>query len=41
VHDWRNHVPDEVQMAWNTFTDAQKLLLYNWADELASAEEWE
>lgn len=41
VHDWRNHVPDEVRAAWNTFTDAQKLLLYNWADDLASSEEWE
>lgn len=41
VHDWRNHVPDAVQMAWDTFTDDQKLLLYKWADDLASAEEWE
>jgi hypothetical protein len=41
VHDWRKHVPKEVQAAWDTFTYTQKLLLYRWADDLASSEEWE
>jgi len=41
VHDWRNHVPDEVKEIWVTFTDAQKRALFAWAEELAGREEWE
>lgn len=41
VHDWRNHVPEEVQDLWPTFSEAQKRALYRWADNLASNEEWE
>lgn len=38
VHDWRNHVPVDVQEAWATFTVAQQYLLFSWASELAHGE---
>lgn len=41
VHDWRNHVGDKVRAIWHTFTDEQKLILAQDADERASNEEWE
>jgi hypothetical protein len=41
VHDWRNHISEEIEAMWDTFTDAQKAALYRQAQELASAEEWE
>lgn len=41
VHDWRNHVPSNVQEIWSTFTEAQRTALVQWADGLASNEEWE
>ena len=41
VHDWRNHVPEEVQRIWRTFTPEQRVAIVNWADGLASAEEWD
>ena len=34
VHNWRNHVPDEVQTIWSTFSDNQKFALYRWAEDL-------
>lgn len=40
-HDWRNHVPEEVKAIWSTFTPAQLLALYAWADGLADSEVWE
>lgn len=41
AHDWRNHVSEEVQQMWHTFTDAQKQALARAAEELADREEWE
>lgn len=41
VHDWRNHVPEEVKKLWPTFSEIQRKALYDWANDLASAEEWE
>lgn len=41
VHDWRNHVPEGVQKIWHTFNWDQRKALVEWADELASSEEWE
>jgi hypothetical protein len=41
VHNWRNHVPEHVRVIWPSFSDEQKQHLAIWADELASAEEWE
>lgn len=41
VHDWRNHVSDEVQDLWLTFTEPQRAALARQAQELAAREEWE
>jgi hypothetical protein len=41
VHEWRNHVPEDVQAIWHTFTREQRKALVEWADELAGREEWE
>lgn len=41
VHDWRNHVPEEVQKAWATFSPEHRSLLVDWADGLADREEWD
>lgn len=41
VHDWRNHVPEAVRAIWETFTPEQREALVSWAEELASAEEWD
>ncbi|KOX53825.1 hypothetical protein ADL19_14700 [Streptomyces purpurogeneiscleroticus] len=41
VHDWRNHVPDEIRSMWSTFTPSQINELVDWAQDLASKEEWD
>lgn len=41
VHDWRNHVPDDVQELWATFTREQRGALVRWANELSDNEKWE
>lgn len=41
VHNWKNHVPNNVRAIWASFTDAQKQALFGWASELAEREEWE
>ncbi len=41
VHDWRNHVTEEVRAIWHTFTDKQKYVLATAADYHAGNEEWE
>lgn len=41
VHDWRNHVPENVQAMWGTFTIEQRMALVEWGESLASAEEWD
>lgn len=41
VHDWRNHVPEAIRAVWEAFTPTQRLLLRDWAEELAQGEEWE
>lgn len=41
VHDWRNHVGENVKAIWHTFTDEQKLALAEDADERASNEHWD
>lgn len=41
VHDWKNHVPEEVRIIWSSFTTAQKLALYQWSSSLADNEEWD
>lgn len=41
IRDWRNHVMENVQNIWHTFSDTQKEELFKQAYELASREEWE
>lgn len=41
VHNWRNHVGDNVREIWETFTDEQKTAIAQDANTEASAEEWE
>jgi len=41
IHDWRNHVSDQVRTMWHTFTDTQKQALQRQADDLANAEHWD
>jgi len=40
-HDWKNHVPEDVRVIWNGFTESQKMALSLWARNLADQEEWE
>lgn len=41
VHDWRNHVSDEVQAMWHGFTPEQRAALARSARRLARLERWE
>jgi hypothetical protein len=41
VHDWRNHVGDEIAAMWSTFTAEQRAALARQAEYLARSEEWE
>lgn len=41
VHDWRNHVPEDVRALWSTFTPSQQLALVGWANGLADREHWD
>jgi len=41
VHGWRNYISDEVQAAWNTFTDAQKAMIARQAEGQANLEDWD
>lgn len=41
VHNWRNHVPEHVQLLWSTFNIDQKFAIYMMANATANAEEWE
>jgi hypothetical protein len=41
VHDWRNYVPPPVRTMWGAFTEIQKIEIVNWAENLASCEEWD
>ena len=41
VHNWRSHVPDEIQDVWDELSDEARGIVLIMAEELASAEEWE
>jgi hypothetical protein len=41
VHDWRNHVPEEVRAMWPTLGREGRLGVYYMAQAAASAEEWD
>lgn len=40
-HCWRNHVSDELEAIWDTFTPHQKAVLARDAESEAHNEEWE
>jgi hypothetical protein len=41
VHDWRNHVSENVKALWPTFTNEQKFALVEQAEECAGNEHWD
>jgi hypothetical protein len=41
VHDWRNHIGEEIQAMWHTFAPFQKQALATDAQYHANEEEWE
>ena len=41
VHNWRNHVPQQLRDIWDTFTEVQKKILYDTFDEIAGNERWD
>lgn len=41
VHNWRNHVPIEIQINWQALSDDEKLLVWFVCEESATREEWE
>lgn len=41
IHDWKNHIHDQIQQIWNTFTNKQKKILAECAEADALAEEWD
>jgi hypothetical protein len=41
VHDWRNYVPDEIKVIWDTLTPREKELIQKTAEVPAFAEEWD
>jgi len=40
VHDWKNHVTEEIIGIWETFNEAQKAAIARMADQLANDEDW-
>lgn len=41
VHDWRNHVPDEIMALWPNLTTEARCVAVHMAQQLADWEEWE
>jgi hypothetical protein len=41
LHNWRNYVSEEVQAAWQTFTDIQKAMIARQCEQQAHAEDWD
>lgn len=41
VHDWRNHVPDELREMWPQLTFRERAIIALIADDLADGENWE
>lgn len=41
VHDWRNHVPGHIKQMWSRIPYEVQLALVEWAESLASKEEWD
>ena len=40
-HNWKNYISQEIQEHWSIFSDHQKRMLINQAQEMANREEWE
>jgi hypothetical protein len=40
-HDWKNHIPAEIQEEWFTFSSRQRIWLSEWGEYLADLEEWD
>lgn len=41
VHDWRNHVPQEIESAWGQLTLRERILVAFMAEKQAANEEWD
>jgi hypothetical protein len=41
VHDWRNHVPDDIKEVWGQLSYEAKFIAAYVADEAAGKEEWD
>lgn len=41
VHCWMKYISDEIKQHWHSFSDDQKRMIYENADELAMKEDWD
>ncbi len=41
VHDWRNHVPNHVKLAWSSFSKEVRQHMFAWARAEAARERWD
>lgn len=41
IHDWRRYISQDMRDVWYEFTDYQKQIIYENAQAIADAEEWE
>jgi nucleoside recognition membrane protein YjiH len=41
IYEWKNYIPKEQQVIWNTFSDRQKAVLAKEADKKAMMESWD
>lgn len=41
VHDWRNHVPEEIAEQWDVLGEDARAVAYIMAHEAADGEEWD
>ena len=41
IHDWRNHIPDQIKDCWPGLSIQAKIVAYTMAEKQAEAEEWE
>lgn len=40
VHDWKNHVPEELIPVWNDLTERERKIIFIMAESSATAEIW-
>lgn len=41
VHDWRNHIPEEIRGCWGQLSPDARIVAYAFARRLAADEEWD